>query len=158
MEWSERYDRVHQPTSEMISEFVNNNLWQELNSYLQETYHILPQIRYSGCSMQKGWNVSYKKGGKSLCTLYPMKGSFLALVVVGKREINEAKLMMPFCSEYTQNLFKQTVSGYSGKWMMMNVNNPDVFNDVKKMITLRTGSRSFFPPEGKKEKNRHLSG
>ena len=86
-----------------------------------------------------------------MCTIYPMKGSFLALVVVGKREINEAKLMVPLCSEYT-------VSGYSGEWLLMNVNNPDVFNDVKKMITLRTGSRSFFQSEGKKEKNRHLSG
>ncbi|HBC99734.1 MAG TPA: hypothetical protein DC053_10920 [Lachnoclostridium sp.] len=137
MEWSELYGRVHQPANENFSEYVNSDLWLELNSYLQETYHILPQIEYSGCSMQKGWNIKYRKGGKSLCTLYPMQGYFIALAVIGEREINEAELLMPLCSEYTQNLFKQTVSGYSGKWMMIDVKKTDVLHDVKKIIELR---------------------
>ncbi len=142
MEWCELYGRVHQPAYENFSEYVNCDLWLELNSYLQETYHIPPKIEYSGCSMQKGWNIKYRKGGKSLCTLYPMQGYFIALAVIGEREINEAQLLMPLCSEYTQNLFKQTVSGYSGKWMMIDVKKPDVLHDVKKIIELRVSWRS----------------
>lgn len=141
MEWSELYGRVYQPAYENFSEYVNSDLWLELNSYIQETYHILPQIEYSGCSMQKGWNIKYRKGGKSLCTLYPMQGYFIVLAVIGECEINEAELLMPLCSEYTQNLFKQTVSGYSGKWMMIDVKKPDVLNDVKNIITLRVSRR-----------------
>ncbi|MBW4845683.1 MAG: DUF3788 domain-containing protein [Lachnospiraceae bacterium] len=141
MEWSELYGRVHQPTYEKFSEYVNSDLWLELNSYIQETYHILPQIEYSGCSMQKGWNIKYRKGGKSLCTLYPMQGYFIVLAVTGEREINEAELLIPLCSEYTQNLFKQTISGYSGKWMMIDVKKSDVLNDVKNIITLRVSRR-----------------
>lgn len=137
MEWSELYNRFHQPAKENFSEYVNDDLWQELNSYLKETYHTLPQIGYSGCSMQKGWNVKYRKIGRSLCTLYPMQGYFITLVVIGEREMNEAELLMPLCSEYTQKLFRQTVSGYGGKWMMIEVIKPDVLNDVKKMIELR---------------------
>lgn len=142
MEWSELYGRVHQPAYENFSEYVNSDLWLELNSYLQETYHILPKIEYSGCSMQKGWNIKYRKGGKSLCTLYPMQEYFIALAVIGEREINEAELLMPLCSEYTQNLFKETISGYSGKWMMIDVKKPDVFHDVKKIIELRISWKS----------------
>jgi len=133
MEWSELYGRVHQPAYENFSEYVNSDLWLELNSYLQETYHIPPKIEYN-C-----WS---RKGGKSLCTLYPMQGYFIALAVIGEREINEAELLMPLCSEYTQNLFKQTVSGYSGKWMMIEVKKPDVLHDVKKIIELRVTWRS----------------
>jgi len=91
--------------------------------------------------MQKGWNIKYRKGGKSLCTLYPMQGYFIVLAVIGEREINEAELLMPLCSEYTQNLFKQTISGYSGKWMMIDVKKPAVLNDVKNIITLRVSRR-----------------
>lgn len=137
MVWSEQYDSARQPTEENIREFINNDLWQELNIYLQETYDTLPQTTYSGCSMQKGWNVKYRKKGKSLCTLYPMQGYFIALVVIGVREMNEAELLMPLCSEYTQNLFEQTVSGYGGKWLMIEVKNRDILNNVKNLIGLR---------------------
>ncbi len=141
MVWSEQYDSVHKPTDENISTFVRNDLWQELNSYLQETFHALPKMMYSGCSMQRGWNVKYQKRNKSLCTLYPMSGYFIALVVIGIHEINEAEFLMPLCSEYTQNLFKQTSSGYSGKWIMIDVKSKDILEDVKKMIALRANNR-----------------
>jgi len=88
MVWSDQYDSVHQPTDENIREFIDNNLWQELNSYLQETYNTVPKMTYSRCSMQRGWNIKYQKSGKSLCTLYPMQGYFIALVVIGMCEIN----------------------------------------------------------------------
>lgn len=106
MEWSELYGRIHQPAYEKFSEYVNSDLWLELNSYIQETYHILPQIEYSGCSMQKGWNIKYRKGGKSLCTLYPMQGYFIVLAVIGECEINEAELLM----HYAVNILKTFLS------------------------------------------------
>lgn len=141
MVWSEQYDKIHQPTEKNIREFINNDLWQELNSYLQETYDTLPKTTYSGCSMQKGWNVKYQKRGKSLCTLYPMQGYFIVLVVIGIREMNEAELLMPLCSEYIQNMFEQTASGYNGKWMMIDVKNRDILEDVKKLIELRANHK-----------------
>lgn len=140
MEWSEKYDNSHQPTEENICKFVNNVLWCEFNSYLQKTYNILPGVFYSRCSMQKGWNLNYRKRGKSLCRLYPMRGYFIALLVIGIREINEAEVLMPLCSEYTQNLFQHTVFGYNGKWMMMEVRNKDILEDVKKLTALRVNT------------------
>ena len=71
-----------------------------------------------------------------------MQEYFIALAVIGEREINEAELLMPLCSEYTQNLFKETISGYSGKWMMIDVKKPDVLHDVKKIIELRVTWKS----------------
>lgn len=141
MQWSELYDNTHPPTDENIQEFINNNLWYNINTYLENTYRTPPKKTYSGCSMQRGWNIKYKKGGKSLCTLYPMKGYFIALVVIGMREMNEAELLMPLCTEYTQTLFKQTISGHSGKWMMLDVKSIDILNDVKGMIALRANNK-----------------
>ncbi|KAB2952754.1 DUF3788 family protein [Heliorestis acidaminivorans] len=36
---------------------------------MEEAYQAKPHITYSKCSAQPGWNVKYKKSGKSLCTL-----------------------------------------------------------------------------------------
>lgn len=141
MQWNELYDNTHPPTDENIQEFINNDLWYNITTYLEDTYRTPPKKAYSGCSMQSGWNIKYQKGGKTLCILYPMKGYFIALVVIGMREMNEAELLMPLCTEYTQILFKQTISGYSGKWLMLDVKSIDILNDVKRMIALRANNK-----------------
>ena len=103
--WSEQYNSDHIPTDKNISEYINNNLWQELNTYLQEVYNVIPKTVYSGCSMKdgpwKGWNVKYKKSGKSLCTIYPKQGWFITLVPIGLSELNEAELIIPLCTDYS---------------------------------------------------------
>ena len=143
MQWSERYDGNHKPSYDNISEFIGNDLWNELNLYLQEAYNIQPNVTYSKCSAQKGWNIKYRKGGKSLCTLYPMQGYFIALVVIGAKEMAEADLLLPLCSQYTQNLYQQTEFSLGGKWMMVNVTKADILHDVKKLIGLRVKPNRF---------------
>ena len=142
MQWSELFDGNNQLTDAHIREFIASPLWDELNEFLQRTYGVMPELSYSGCSMQSGWNVKYKKGGKSLCTLYPMQGYFIALVVVGKKEATEADLLIHSCDTYTQGLYKQSPSSAMGRWLMIEVTSESILNDVKSLIALRTGVKS----------------
>ncbi|CAM2741363.1 MULTISPECIES: DUF3788 domain-containing protein [Clostridium] len=137
MIWSEMYDESTRPTLENIKEFVNNKLCDELCLSLEKTYAVLPKIEYSKCSMQKGWNVKYKKRGKSLCTIYPMKGYFIALIVIGEKEEIETKLVMPTCSGYVQKLFKETPFSCGGRWLMIEVRELDTLQDALKLIQIR---------------------
>lgn len=135
--WSELYNQSNQPTLGSINAFINNELWYKLCSFIEETYSISPKLEYSKCSMQKGWNLKYKKGGKSLCTLYPMKDYFIALVVIGEKELIESELMLPTLSDYVQRLFSETVFSLGGKWLMIEVRENDVLEDTLKLIQLR---------------------
>lgn len=137
MEWNELYDQVNMPTEKNIDEFINNKLWAELNLFIHNTYNIQPKLSYSNCSMQKGWNVKYAKSGKSLCTLYPMKDYFIALVVVGNKEIFEVESMIPFASPYIQNLYNNTPFSLGGKWLMINVTERAILDDVINLIQIR---------------------
>ena len=137
MDWSGRYGADSRPTAEDISEFIHNDLWREMNDFLQQAYGVQPQTAYSSCSAQRGWNIKYKKGGKSLCTLYPMDGYFIALVVIGAKETAEAELLMPLCSGYTQKLYEQTVFSTGGRWLMMNVTDGKILEDAKNLIKIR---------------------
>jgi len=143
--WSELFNGEREPSESHIEEFVNTPLWNEFVGYLQQSYNIKPKLSYSECSMDdgswKGWNVKYKKSGKALCTLYPKRGYFRSLVQIGLREMNEAELLMPLCTEYTQNLFKQTVFGRSGKSLAFDVKNADILNDMKELIALRVTTK-----------------
>jgi len=144
VKWSELFNSGHEPSDNQIKEYVDTPLWDDIAVHLQQTYNVRPKLSYSCCSMDqgiwKGWNVKYKKGGKSLCTLYPKQGHFLSLVPIGLREVNEAESLMSLCSEYTQTLFKQTVSGYSGKSLAIYVTSENILQDVKELIALRIGN------------------
>lgn len=133
MIWGELYNQSKQPTLQNISDFVNSELWNELCLFLENTYDILPKIDYSKCSMQKGWNLKYKKGSKSLCTLYPMDGYFIVLIVIGEREQLESEFILPTCKRQ----FYETTYSVRGRWLMIEVSEKTVLEDVLKLIQLR---------------------
>lgn len=137
MDWNTLYSKEKSPSMEQVTEYINNSLWTDFNNRIQSTYRIRPCMEHSRCSMQAGWNIKYKKGGKSLCTLYPMQGYFIALVVVGSRELTEAEFLMPQCSDYVQTVFKNTKTGNGQKWLMLDVRDREIMDDVFRLINLR---------------------
>jgi len=62
-----KMDRSWEPTSEIVTAYVNNPLWSDLCRYVEAEYQVKPVFEYSRCSMP-GWNVKYRKAGRSLCT------------------------------------------------------------------------------------------
>ncbi|MBC8559886.1 DUF3788 domain-containing protein [Fumia xinanensis] len=137
MDWNVLYSNEKSPSLEQVTEYINNPLWIDFNNRIQSAYRIEPCVEHSCCSMQAGWNIKYKKGGKSLCTLYPMQGYFIALVVVGSHELTEAEFLMPQCSDYVQTVFKNTKTGNGQKWLMLDVRDRGIMDDVFRLINLR---------------------
>ena len=83
----EVFHKENQPTEDEIKEFVGTEisvLFTDLDNHLREDYKIKPKLAYSSCAMDnniwRGWNIKYRKSGKSLCTIYPQQGYFLVLI------------------------------------------------------------------------------
>lgn len=70
-----------------------------------------------------------------------MESYFIALIVIGKREWTEAELMLPFCTEYVQQLYHETKVGMGQKWLMIHVTDNEVLKDVKKYIAIKRGKK-----------------
>ena len=137
MEWENKYQSDNMPSEKQISEYISSLFWEDLNIFLQENYDVKPKYTYSSCSMQTGWNVKYQKSGRSLCTLYPMDGYFIALVVIGAKEELETELILPTFTEYVQNLMKTSSGMLGSSWLMINVTNESILEDVKTLIQIR---------------------
>lgn len=120
-------------------------LWSELYNGGREPLNHQITMAYSCCSMDngswKGWNVKYKKSGKSLCTLYPKQGYFVALIAVGANESAESERLIPFCNEYTQKVYRQAIGGGTYKSLAIHVTNENILHDAKNLIALRADSR-----------------
>jgi len=135
-----KMDRSWEPTSEIVTAYVNNPLWSDLCRYVEAEYQVKPVFEYSRCSMP-GWNVKYRKAGRSLCTLYPMEGYFVALVVISEREKMETEFLLPSFTTYLQQLYHDTKAGMGQKWLMIDVKNDSVLDDVKQCIAIRRKSK-----------------
>lgn len=132
-----KMDPEQKPDMDTIGKYVNSSLWNELCLYLETKYQSNPVIAYSRCSGAPGWNVKYRKGGRGLCTLYPMEQHFTALVVIGERERTAVEMVLPFFTESIQNLYQRTPSAMGQKWLMIQVTEPQVLLDVKRLIEIR---------------------
>lgn len=137
MDWQDMFFQDNKPTPEQIKEFINNPLWDNLNNALISTYNVEPKLEYSKCSMQRGWNVKYKKRGKSLCTLYPQEGSFKALVIVNESSRVEVDLFINTCCDYIKQIYSEIDFFNSSKWLMIQIDNISVLNDALELIKFR---------------------
>ena len=134
----DKMDRTQKPDSTMMATYANNPLWDELCNHLETKYASKPIFEYSGCSVP-GWNVKYKKSGRSLCTMYPMKENFVALVVIGNREKEMFLDVLPTLQPYTQNLYETKKDKNGLCWLMFAVTGEDILADVKTCIAIRRG-------------------
>lgn len=137
MAWHELYPINEQPSADQIAAYIHNPLWEEFNDYLNQAYETKPKYSFSRCGLQPGWNIKYSKGGKSLCTLYPMAEYFIALVVVGAKEMADAEVMLPVFTEEVARVFQEAKLGNGAKWLMLEIKNQEVFADALNLIALR---------------------
>ena len=64
-------DKSLRPDLEEIGKYIRNPVFTEFCQEINNTYNCNEKIEYSGCSLEKGWNIKFKKSGKNLCTIYP---------------------------------------------------------------------------------------
>lgn len=146
MSWNMEYPKGTQPALAEIARYIASPLWQNFCVYLEAAYHILPQVEYSACSGAPGWNVKYKKGGRSLCTLYPREGFFTALVCIGGREQMEAELLLPCCCAYVQELYKSVKPFNGSRWLMIDVSDEAILKDTELLVATRAGRKVVRQP------------
>ncbi|KNY28116.1 DUF3788 domain-containing protein [Pseudobacteroides cellulosolvens] len=139
MKWNNLFNDTQRPTVDDVNQFIGqgSDLWLKLLSYIESTYNVQPKMSYSKCAAQPGWNIKYQKSGKSLCTLYPMEGYFIALVVVGAKEETEVEMMLGTFTQYIKDLYSRTTFACGGRWLMVEVKDTCVLGDVKRLIAAR---------------------
>ena len=137
MEWYEIYNSNNKPSLEQITEYVNSSLWTQLCDFIEQNYNVNTKIEYSTCSMKPGWNVKYKKSNKSICTLYPNKDFFTCMLTISGKSQDKVEYILPSCCEYVQHLYKNTSIFNNGRWLMFDVTDTSILEDVLEIISIK---------------------
>ena len=134
-------DKDSRPELGELCEYVKNPLFARFCSELKETYHCAESIEYSACSLEKGWNVKFKKSGRSLCTVYLREDYFTVLVVVGKKVKPRVEEILPECTEDLRRIYDQTREGNGQRWLMIDLEDEGaLYRDVLRLIQIRRNS------------------
>lgn len=135
MNWNEVFTKDNMPTVEQVGEYINSPLWNKLNSVLLEDFVARPKLEYSGCSIP-GWNVKYKRKGKSICTIYP--NNFEVLVIANERNQIEIDFFIETCCEQIRELYQNTKYLNGGRWLLIKVDSSSILKDIVKLVEFRT--------------------
>ena len=135
-------DMGYSPSIAEIGDSIGLTLFELFCRYMDEEYQAVRKIEYSKDVWARGWNVKFRKAGKSLCVVYPKNKYFTVLVVVSNKEKERVENMLPYLSGELQELYRNTKEGNGQRWLMIDLYSDDeVYQDVLQLIRIRRESR-----------------
>ena len=135
--WTQLFPMDRKPSVEELDQYADNPLWPELRRYLKDAYGAEPRLDYSRCGLEPGWNLKFKKGSKSLSTVYLRPGYVTAMISIAPKDEPEAEGVLLTCTEYTRTLYQNTASSKMGRWLMVDLTSPEILEDIKALLALR---------------------
>ena len=134
-------DKNNCPDIEAISEYVRNPVFMQFCTEIRNTYGCNEKIEYSSCSWEQGWNIKFKKAGKTLCTVYPREGYFTVMIVVAAKQEASVEAMLPDCTAQLQTIYHQTREWNGQRWLMVDLEDSDgLYTDTLRIIEIRRNS------------------
>lgn len=131
-------DHNYCPTLDEIGEYIKNPVFNKLCAEIETKYNSKAKIEYSSCSLERGWNIKYKKSGKSLCTIYLRESYFTVMIVVGRKEKEQVESILPDCTVELQEIYNQTKEGNGQKWLMIDLEDSEnMYRDILRLIEIR---------------------
>lgn len=131
------YSEAARPTLEEIDAYAHTPLWPQLRAYLAAAYGAGPRLEYSRCGLEPGWNVKFRRGSKSLCTVYLRPGFVTAMVSVAPKDEEAAQMVLLTCTAETQAVYHRSAASKMGRWLMLDITSPEMLEDVKALLAVR---------------------
>ena len=126
------------PTLEEINKLLGESLfavWTELCNRIDEKYKM-------DCIWDKGfkewlYELKYRRGGKTLCTLYLKESAIGFWIILGKDERNKFENVRNEFSIEVQNIYDETETYHDGKWLMFEPTDDVMFDDFMKLLSIK---------------------
>lgn len=140
-EYQRMIDGTHTPIEDEIADFIGEpakGAWVKLRQFLKDNYDIVPEMIFD---KKQGWDVRYRKGGKTLVTLTPEKGAVRILIVLGREESEKALSMRNELSPKMHKLIENTKQLHDGRWLWIRLFQTKDAEDVEKLLPIKRKPR-----------------
>jgi len=145
-EYQRLMDGTHTPTEQEIETFIGapaKETWMKLRRFLKENYDIVPEMIFD---KKYGWDVRYRKSGRTLVTLTPEKGAVRVLIVLGREESEKALSMRDELSSKMYRFIESTMQLHDGRWLWIRLFRAEDVADVEKLLTVKRRPKKIQSP------------
>ena len=126
------------PSPSELEELLGQSLfevWQALCSVIDEKYEMDRSWNTGG----KKWTYEYKyrRGGKTLCSLYAKRGCIGFLIIFGKGERAKFEEIRDTLSDTVCRSYDEADTYHDGKWVMFEPISTEEFDDYMKVLAVK---------------------
>jgi hypothetical protein len=136
-EYQRMMDGMHTPDDREIEDFIGEpakGAWVKLRAFLRDNYDIAPELIFD---KKHGWDIRYRKSGKTLITFTPEKGAVRILMVLGKGESEKALSMENELSPKIFKLIRNTNQLHDGRWLWIRLFQTEDADDIEKLLPIK---------------------
>ncbi len=128
-------DTPIQRTLEELIGSSNLDIWNKLVAVIESLYE-----------MDRTWNkgfgdwiyeYKYRRGGKTLCTLYAKQNVANILITLGKAEREKVEINRKFFSPSLLTLYSETKTYHDGKWLWIQIDESMSIDDIVNLLKIK---------------------
>jgi len=127
------------PTEDSMRKFIEvrqvEELWHNLIGVIESNYVLDKHIRFGG--KDYGWELQYKRGKRTIISIYPERKAFTILFTFGGKELESFELIKNQVSKETLDLINSTKKYHDGKWVWLRVTENTQFNDALVLLGIK---------------------
>lgn len=126
------------PSTNDMTQLIGESLydvWEKLCAMVDEKYDMEHLWNDGG----KSWTYEYKyrRGGKTLCTLYAKENCIGFLIILGKYEREKFEAIREHISPMGQKMYDAATTYHDGKWIMFELVDTTMFDDFSHMLQIK---------------------
>ncbi len=128
-------DKDYQPTATAVFAALGARrpLWEALTQFIAANYPIPGEWNFGGKNY--GWTLWYRKSGKTLVTLYPQEDYFVAQIVLGKDQVEQAIALK--LGKNVGTILKETPQLHDGRWLFIKVKTARDVKDIEQLLQIK---------------------
>jgi hypothetical protein len=128
-----RKARAHAPTLKEVRLALGSRfpLWERVTNFIEKSYEIEGTWSTWGPA-ESGWNLRYRRNGKSLAALYPQRERILVQIVLGKVQAERALQLE--LEEKVLRMLQEAPQLRDGRWLFIPVTSESDAKDVEKLL------------------------
>ena len=132
-------DKDHQPTPGEILDALGSRrpLWEKLVQFIADNYQMPGELSYGGKNY--GWNVWYRRSGKTLLSLYPQQNHFVAQIVLGNDQAKQALELK--LGKNVRQVLQETPQLHDGRWLFVRVRTEKDVKDIQQLLQVKKRPR-----------------
>lgn len=126
------------PTNQDLNEMLGTekyNIWENLCNLIESLYEMDILGKNTKWNNWK-YEHKYRRGGKTLCTLYVKDNYFNIQIVFGKDERAKFENEQDTYSDEIQSIYNNSTTYHDGKWMSFEPTN-QLLEDIRKLLYIK---------------------